>query len=75
MSMLADAAPEIEIYSIDEAFIDSIGINNPSGFAGELNDIRKSTGIPVSIGIGPTKTLAKIANHVAKKKTDVEYSV
>ena len=71
MSMLADAAPEIEIYSIDEAFIDFTGINNPSGFAGELkNDIRKSTGIPVSIGIGPTKTLAKIANHVAKKKTD-----
>ena len=71
MSMLADAAPEIEIYSIDEAFIDFTGINNPSGFAGELkNDIKKSTGIPVSIGIGPTKTLAKIANHVAKKKTD-----
>ena len=71
MSMLADAAPEIEIYSIDEAFIDFTGINNPSFFAGELkNDIRKSTGIPVSIGIGPTKTLAKIANHIAKKKTD-----
>ena len=40
MSMLADAAPEIEIYSIDEAFIGFTGINNPFGFAGELkNDI------------------------------------
>lgn len=66
---LSHFAPEIEIYSIDEAFL------NFTGFAGDLEKLSKevaftvkhNTGIPVSIGIGPTKTLAKIANKAAKQ--------
>jgi DNA polymerase V len=66
---LSHFAPEIEIYSIDEAFL------NLSGFTGDLeklcseiiSTVKRNTGIPISIGIGPTKTLAKIANKAAKK--------
>lgn len=70
MSILADALPRIEIYSIDEAFLVLDGI--PEGRIGGLCSslaarIRKWTGIPVSIGVAPTKTLAKIASHFAKK--------
>ena len=69
MSMLSAASPEIEIYSIDEAFIDFTGIDNSMVLANKIReDIKKSTGIPVSIGIAKTKTLAKIANHIAKKR-------
>jgi DNA polymerase V len=65
---LSHFVPEIEIYSIDEVFM------NLSGFKGDLNDlatkilttVRRNTGIPISVGIGPTKTLAKIANKAAK---------
>ncbi len=64
--------PDMEVYSIDEAFL------RLDGFAGRnlydmAVDVRTKvhqwTGIPTSIGIAPTKTLAKIANHVAKKRT------
>ena len=66
---LSHFAPEIEIYSIDEAFL------NLTGFAGDLENlckeisstVKRNTGIPISIGIGPTKTLAKIANKAAKQ--------
>jgi len=70
MSLLTEMAPEIEVYSIDEAFL---------GFKGfELFDIEKygkkieqkvykATGIPISVGFAPTKTLAKVANRIAKK--------
>jgi DNA polymerase V len=69
MTTLAAFAPEIEIYSIDEAFLDLTGI--PVEKLGKLAEKIKEkvfrwTGIPVSVGIGPTKTLAKVANHVAK---------
>ena len=72
MKTLMQFAPDVEVYSIDEAFLDL------SGFAGRnLLDygrrIRKTvlqwTGIPVSIGIAPTKTLAKVANHFAKRSS------
>ncbi len=71
MSLLREYAPQIEIYSIDEAFIDltqHIGLQN-SEVVGEqvVELIEKNTGMPVAVGIGPTKTLAKIANHIAKK--------
>jgi DNA polymerase V len=70
MDVLMQMEPEVEIYSIDEAFIAF-----PAGkyfdlenYAGFLRDtIQRDTGIPVSIGFGPTKTLAKIANRFAKK--------
>lgn len=72
MSILADSFPEMEVYSIDEAFLklDAFGRVNLNALALEARTrIIKWTGIPVSIGIAPTKTLAKIANHVAKKRT------
>jgi DNA polymerase V len=66
---LSQFTPEIEIYSIDEAFL------NLSGFTGDLeklcneitSTVKQNTGIPISIGMGPTKTLAKIANKAAKQ--------
>lgn len=70
MSILADAVPKIEIYSIDEAFLCMEGMDNSrvAEISAELvRKIRKWVGIPVSIGIAPTRTLAKIASHFAKK--------
>lgn len=70
MSILADAVPKIEIYSIDEAFLGMEGMDNSrvAEISAELvRKIRKWVGIPVSIGIAPTRTLAKIASHFAKK--------
>ncbi len=70
MSLLADAVPHIEIYSIDEAFLhlDGIAEEKIEEFCRELVvKIGKWVGIPVSIGVAPTKTLAKIASHFAKK--------
>jgi DNA polymerase V len=69
MSTLSEYAPEMEIYSIDEAFLSLEGI------PGDLTEcavkiqtaVKKNTGLPVSIGIGETKTLAKAANKIAKK--------
>ena len=71
MDVLMDLEPNVEVYSIDEAFI-----NLPPGKHYDLENwgrflkatVQKHTGIPVSIGFGPTKTLAKIANRFAKKK-------
>jgi len=70
MRTLGEFTPEVEVYSIDEAFL------NLTGHAGgDLTDlgrtirsiVRQWTGIPVSIGIAPTKALAKVANHFVKK--------
>ena len=72
MDSLAEFCPDIEVYSIDEAFLQLDGFKdrNLDDFAVEIRQkIKQWTGIPVSIGIGATKTLAKIANHVAKKDT------
>ena len=70
MQTLEPFAPEVEIYSIDEAFLNLSGFA-PERLAALAADIRRTvkqwTGIPVSVGIGPTKTLAKAANHLAKK--------
>jgi DNA polymerase V len=69
MTILASLAPEIEIYSIDEAFLDLTGIaaEKAGGLAKKIREkVFRWTGIPVSIGIAPSKTLAKIANHIAK---------
>lgn len=68
MSMLADIAPKIEIYSIDEAFINIDGIQDLQSLGLKIvNQVTRGTGIPVSVGIAPTKTLAKLANKFAKK--------
>jgi DNA polymerase V len=70
MTVLGHFSPDLEIYSIDEAFLDLSGFHdrNLTEYASTIRStILRWTGIPVSIGIGPTKVLAKIANHVAKK--------
>ena len=70
MSILSEAAPRIEIYSIDEAFLHLEGIPEekiPELCHSLVLKIRKWVGIPVSIGVAPTKTLAKIASHFAKR--------
>lgn len=69
MSILAETVPHIEIYSIDEAFLHLDGIIREAvpGLCRDLvARIRRWVGIPVSIGVAPTKTLAKIASHFAK---------
>jgi len=70
MTSLMELSSELEIYSIDEAFL-KINEQDHSDIEYDILRIRKNiltwTGIPVSIGLGPTKTLAKIANSIAKK--------
>jgi len=71
MKTLKQFSPEIEIYSIDEAFLNLSSIKDEN-LLEHGNKIRKTilkwTGIPTSIGIATTKTLSKIANHIAKKE-------
>ena len=67
MSILMKESPEIEIYSIDEAFLNLKGIEEKEKYAVKLRKkVLQWTGIPISIGIGPTKTLSKIASLIAK---------
>lgn len=69
MDVLRLSCPEMEIYSIDEAFLNLAGLPDPPrSFCRELRSrIKKWVGVPVSVGIGPSKTLAKAAARVAKK--------
>jgi len=68
MSILSVFAPRHEVYSIDECFVDLTGIPKLREVSYAMRErVGKWTGIPVCVGIGPTKTLAKLANHVAKK--------
>lgn len=69
MSILAGFAPRYEVYSIDECFLDLHGLpgNLPEYCLGICKTVKQFTGIPISIGIAPTKTLAKLANRIAKK--------
>lgn len=67
VSILRAAVPRVEVYSIDESFVDLSGIRDRTGFAHTVRErIHRWTGIPNCIGIGPTKTLAKMANKIAK---------
>lgn len=69
MSIISKSVPSIEIYSIDEAFIDVSGFPDKEVFSLNLRKkILKWVDIPVSIGIAPTKTLTKVANTIAKKE-------
>lgn len=72
MRILSRFTPDVEIYSIDEAFIAlHPGAGTPEETARQMRQtVRKWTGIPVSIGLAPTKALAKIANKIAKKFPD-----
>ncbi|MEA5257135.1 Y-family DNA polymerase [Arcicella aquatica] len=71
MNLLAEFTPEIELYSIDEAFLKFDGFEKYFDFQKYGNEIRyqvtKGTGIPISVGIAPTKALSKVANNIAKK--------
>jgi len=70
VEIFSDFTPDVEIYSIDEAFLELSGLKR-SSLADYGRSIRSTvqawTGIPVSVGIAETKTLAKIANRIAKK--------
>lgn len=69
MTTLKSHLPSIEIYSIDEAFLDLSGfeLNKLESFGRELSHVvKRNTGIPVSIGMAPTKTLAKVASKLCK---------
>lgn len=69
MEVLAMFSPDIEIYSIDEAFLGLNGFNNRDleNFGKKIKKtVFQWTGIPVSVGISKTKTLAKVANHFVK---------
>ncbi|NBB13586.1 translesion error-prone DNA polymerase V subunit UmuC [Pseudomonas sp. SLFW] len=70
MTIIESKVPALEVYSIDEAFADLTGIpGDLTAFGREIREvILKRTSLPVGIGIARTKTLAKLANHVAKKR-------
>lgn len=68
-------SPRIEIYSIDESFLDLSDVRERDRvpLARDMREtVRAWTGIPTCVGIGPTKTLAKLANHVAKKVPELD---
>lgn len=72
MQCLATFTPELEVYSIDEAFLLLDGFEHLHllEYGQQMQcKVRQWTGIPIGVGIGPTKTLAKLANFVAKKRT------
>lgn len=72
MDSLQHFVPDMEVYSIDEAFLrlDSFSRRDLFAMSTDIrNKILQWTGIPTSFGIAPTKTLAKVANHIAKKYT------
>lgn len=68
MTVAGAYAPRQEVYSIDESFLDFTGVGgNLTALCRELRErILQWVGIPCGVGLGPTKTLAKLANHVAK---------
>jgi DNA polymerase V len=75
MTILQQFAPEVEVYSIDEAFVNLAGCGNgdlPAYGQRIRHAVHQWTGIPISIGIGSTKTLAKLANRLAKRSDDAQ---
>ena len=70
MNTLSTFTPSMEIYSIDEAFLkfDGFDFHDLKKYGEKIQKVvTKGTGIPISVGIAPTKTLAKVANKIAKK--------
>ena len=75
MSILERFQPEVEMYSIDEAFLNFSAVPKATryDYAIELHQtIKQWVGLPVSVGVAATKTLAKLANHIAKKDPEVD---
>jgi len=78
MSILSDYSPEMEIYSIDECFLKLTGFEhyNLLDYGQQMRQkVVKWTGVPVSVGFAPTKSLAKLANRIAKKYPDYTQGV
>lgn len=68
MDIIESLSPNIEVYSIDEAFVEIGNYSDCETWAKNLqSELLKQTGLPVSIGVGRTKVLAKLANSLAKK--------
>ncbi len=68
MSLIEAMVPAVEVYSIDEAFADLTGICGLDALGRQIRaQVLRCTGIPVGVGIAHTKTLAKLANHTAKR--------
>lgn len=71
MNTLEAMAPRVDIYSIDEAFLDLTSIDRVVSFEefgrAVKNTVHQNIGLPVCVGIAPTRTLAKLANYAAKK--------
>jgi len=73
MRILSRYSPVQEVYSIDECFLDLAGDPDPTRCGrGIHQEVRRLSGIAVGVGLGPTKTLAKFANHCAKKRSEFE---
>ncbi len=75
MTILRDFSPYVEVYSIDECFLGVQGLGKLWPTATDMgqsirNRIHQWTSLPVCVGFGATKTLAKLANHIAKKRTE-----
>lgn len=68
MTLIESLVPAVEVYSIDEAFADLTGIDGRDALGRKIRSlVLRCTGIPVGVGIAHTKTLAKLANHTAKR--------
>ncbi len=68
MNVLSTYSPRTEVYSIDECFVDLTGTPKLRDVSYQMREqVMQWTGIPVCVGIGPTKTLAKLSNFVAKR--------
>ncbi|GAA4011968.1 Y-family DNA polymerase [Actimicrobium antarcticum] len=77
MTVLRDFSPDVEVYSIDESFLGLNGLgslwDSPTAMGQSIRQrIRQWVGVPVCVGIGNSKTLAKLANHIAKKRPDFD---
>lgn len=72
MTNLARFTPDVEVYSIDECFLGLSGFEHLNAYGKEIRDtVIYNTGIPISVGIAPTKVLAKVANKISKKHNGV----
>ena len=69
MNVLRSEVKQMEVYSVDEAFLDFSDYSNKERGIALREKVKQWTGIPVSVGIAPTKALSKVANHIAKKYT------
>lgn len=73
MNLLSEYSPKMEVYSIDEAFLKLDGFSHIDleKYGIDMQrKVTKYTGIPISVGIAPTRALSKVANQIAKKFPD-----